>query len=46
VALACRQSGQGIDAVHPGAGNGETPVGSGALKGHVPLDEVIERFGG
>ena len=25
--------------------NGETPVGSGAFKGHVPLAEVIERFG-
>lgn len=25
--------------------NGETPAGSGALKGHVPLAEVIERFG-
>ena len=25
--------------------SGETPAGSGALLGHVPLDEVIERFG-
>jgi glutathione S-transferase len=25
--------------------NGEQPAGSGALKGHVPLAEVIERFG-
>lgn len=25
--------------------NGGTPVGSGALKGHMPLAEVIERFG-
>lgn len=25
--------------------NGETPVGRGAFKGHVPLAEVIERFG-
>lgn len=25
--------------------NGETPAGSGAFKGHVPLAEVIERFG-
>lgn len=25
--------------------NGETPAGSGALKGHVKLAEVIERFG-
>lgn len=25
--------------------NGETPAGSGALKGHVPLAEVIKRFG-
>lgn len=25
--------------------NGETPAGSGAFLGHVPLDEVIERFG-
>lgn len=25
--------------------NGETPKGSGAFKGHVPLAEVIERFG-
>jgi glutathione S-transferase len=24
--------------------NGETPKGSGALRGHVPLDEVIARF--
>lgn len=26
--------------------NGEAPEGSGALAGHVPLAEVIERFGG
>ena len=26
--------------------NGETPAGSGAMRGHVPLDEVIERFTG
>ncbi|MGY4397689.1 glutathione S-transferase [Sphingomonas sp. UYAg733] len=25
--------------------NGETPDGNGALAGHVPLDEVIDRFG-
>ena len=25
--------------------DGETPAGSGAFKGHVPLAEVIERFG-
>lgn len=25
--------------------NGETPAGSGAFKGHLPLAEVIERFG-
>lgn len=25
--------------------NGETPAGSGALRGHIPLAEVIERFG-
>lgn len=25
--------------------NGETPTGSGALKGHLPLAEVIERYG-
>lgn len=25
--------------------NGETPPGSGALQGHVPLAEVIARFG-
>ncbi|AOF91509.1 glutathione S-transferase family protein [Sinorhizobium sp. RAC02] len=25
--------------------NGETPVGSGVVKGHIPLAEVIERFG-
>lgn len=25
--------------------NGETPAGSGAFRGHVPLIEVIERFG-
>lgn len=25
--------------------NGETPAGKGAFKGHVPLAEVIERFG-
>jgi glutathione S-transferase len=24
--------------------NGETPKGSGAMRGHVPLDEVIARF--
>jgi glutathione S-transferase len=26
--------------------SGERPTGSGALVGHVPLDEVIDRFGG
>lgn len=26
--------------------NGETPAGSGGFRGHVPLAEVIERFGG
>ena len=25
--------------------SGETPAGNGAFKGHVPLAEVIERFG-
>ena len=25
--------------------NGETPTGKGAFKGHMPLAEVIERFG-
>jgi len=25
--------------------NGETPKGTGAFKGHIPLRELIERYG-
>ncbi len=33
------------EAVHGHVERGETPPGSGALLGHAPLAEVIERFG-